>query len=70
MNESLDRLDPQFGPPADLAILDASAEKIGFEVPGPLGPRRMRPRFAIVAKARCLGYWASFLSSSSIRVKS
>ncbi len=48
MNEALDRLDPQFGPPADLAILDASAAKIGFEVPGPLGPRRMRPRFATI----------------------
>ena len=36
MNESLKRLEPQFGSPPDLAILDASAARIGFEVPGPL----------------------------------
>lgn len=36
MNESLERLEPQFAPPADLAILDAAAAKAGFEVPGPL----------------------------------
>ena len=36
MNNALKRLEPQFGPPADLAILDAAAVKLGFEVPGPL----------------------------------
>ncbi len=36
MNEALERLEPQLGPPADLAILDATAAKVGFEVPGPL----------------------------------